>query len=150
MSSSFASLISAVESLTTRGTVHKIYCRRCRENRDHDVPGPTRQFRDFFETHTPQISLKERRNKMYALRSGILHGTNLMAFDMDFAFGWDPPWWNEKQLDDELWGLTRIAVRAWLTNPSAVPPSDDVASRSGFWNSLKSVARAASERVRWH
>jgi hypothetical protein len=54
---------------------------------------------------------------MYSLRSGILHGSGLMQLDQDLAFGWDPAWWNERELHDELWGLTRVAVRSWLKNP---------------------------------
>jgi len=119
MSSSFASLVSAVESLTTRGTIHKVYCKECGKYRDHDVPGPTEQFRDFFETHAFALSLKKRRNDMYALRSGISHGATLMSFDEDLAFGWDPPGWNQRELHGDLWSLTRISMRNWLKNPTA-------------------------------
>ena len=58
---------------------------------------------------------------MYALRSAILHGRDLMQIDQDRAFGWDPPYWNERELHDELWGLARIALRNWLQNRP--PPS---------------------------
>jgi hypothetical protein len=51
---------------------------------------------------------------MYSLRSGILHGSELMQLDQDLAFGWDPPWWKERELHDELWTITRLAVRNWL------------------------------------
>jgi hypothetical protein len=57
---------------------------------------------------------------MYSLRSGILHGSNLMQLDQDLAFGWDPPWLNEKELYDNLWSLTRTALRNWLKNPPKV------------------------------
>src|SRR4051794_36449844 len=77
MSASFASLVSAVESLINRA--------------GH---GSTKRFRDFFETYAPEAALGDRRNQMYDLRSGILHGSDLMAMDQDAAFGWDPPWWN--------------------------------------------------------
>ena len=36
------------------------------------------------------LTLKKRRTQMYELRSGILHGSNLMLMDQDLAFGWDP------------------------------------------------------------
>jgi hypothetical protein len=55
---------------------------------------------------------------MYSLRSGILHGSELMALDQDLAFGWDPPWWNERELHSELWSVTRVALRNWLKNPA--------------------------------
>jgi hypothetical protein len=38
MSSSFASLVSAVESLIQRGEVHKLRCNDCDKSFDHDVP----------------------------------------------------------------------------------------------------------------
>jgi hypothetical protein len=103
MSASFAALVSTVESLiNTRG------------------PGSTGQFQDFFERYAPGSSLAARRSQMYDLRSGILHGSELMTIDEDIAFGWDPPWWNERELHEDLWKLTRIAVRNWLRDP---PPA---------------------------
>ena len=119
MSSSFASLVSAIESLTERGKIHRVYCDECGEEREHDAPGPTAQFRNFFETHAPGSSLKERRNEMYSLRSSISHGDQLIAFDEGRAFGWDPPWAKQNELHRELWSITRIALRNYLANPGA-------------------------------
>jgi hypothetical protein len=103
MSASFAALVSTIESLiNTRGR------------------GSTRRFRDFFERYAPGASLAPRRERMYDLRSGILHGSELMTIDEDVSFGWDPPWLNERELHEELWTLTRIAVRNWLRSPPPV------------------------------
>jgi hypothetical protein len=68
-------------------------------------------------TYAPGRALSKRRNEMYSLRSGVLHGSELMRLDQDLAFGWDPPQWNEYDLQNELWGITRIALRNWLRNP---------------------------------
>lgn len=96
MSASFTALVSAVESLINkRGS------------------GSTERFRDFLERYAPGASLEVRR-EMYDLRSGILHGSELITMDEDCAFGWDPPWWNERELQEELWRLTSTAVRNWL------------------------------------
>lgn len=114
VSSSFASLVSAVESLTDRGTTHQVYCDECKVHCQHEVPGATERFRAFFEKYAPSAALLSRRSKMYSLRSGILHGSELMQLDQDLAFGYDPPWWNERELHEELWGLTHIALRNWL------------------------------------
>ena len=54
---------------------------------------------------------------MYALRSDILHGSGLMDMDMDNHLGWAPPNLDERDLVNELWGLTRMAMRNWLKNP---------------------------------
>ena len=51
---------------------------------------------------------------MYAMRSGILHGSKLMLIDEGMSLGWDPPGWNQRELHNELWSLTRIALRNWL------------------------------------
>ena len=97
-SASFASLVSAVESLTDRGR------------------GATKGCRAFLNKYAPGESLRSHRNKMYKLRSDILHGSDLMQLDQDLAFGWDPPWLNQRELHKELWSLTRTALRNWLKN----------------------------------
>jgi hypothetical protein len=119
MSASYASLVSAAEALTPQDrTKHSLYCDECKENRTHDVPGATEKFRSFFEKYTPDPGLKKRRNKMYELRSDILHGSDLMQLDQGLAIGWDPPWWNEREMNTELWGLMRTAARNWLKDPA--------------------------------
>jgi hypothetical protein len=100
ISASFASLVSAVESLI-----------------NEDGPGSKVRFQDFFECYAPGASLAPRRNQMYKLRSEILHGSELMTLDQDLSFGWDPPWWNERKLHEELWTVTRTGMRNWLRNP---------------------------------
>jgi hypothetical protein len=114
MSASFTSLVSAVEALTAMGIKHHVYCSDCGKCCSHDVPGSTERFRAFFETYAPDPGLKKRRSEMYAMRSKILHGSDLMQLDQDRPFGWDPPGWNEYELNSELWSLTRIAARNWL------------------------------------
>jgi hypothetical protein len=114
VSASFASLVSAVESLTDRGTTHLAYCEQCQDNRPHEVPGAIERFRLFFETYAPGANQRKRRSQMYDLRSGILHGSNLMLMDQDLNFSWDPPGWNERELHTELWSITRLALRNWL------------------------------------
>jgi len=148
MSSSFASLVSAIEFLTERGVKHRVYCDECGKDRDHEVPGPTAQFRDFFETYAPGLSLKTRRADMYDLRSGILHGDRLISFDEGRAFGWDPPWRDQNELHAERWSLTRIALRNYLMNPSATKLSAPAkrpssAGQSG-WGLLAVVVLAAA------
>jgi hypothetical protein len=119
MSASFASLVTSAEALTGDSIKHTVYCERCEENRQHDVPGATEKFRDFFEKYAPSPALRKQRNRMYAMRSRILHGSDLMQLDQDrgFELGWDPPWWNEYEMNAELWSLLRTAARNWLKNP---------------------------------
>jgi hypothetical protein len=105
--------------LTDRGTRHTLYCKECGKDQTHESPGATERFRSFFEAYAPGPALSERRNKMYGLRSGILHGGDLMLIDQDLDFGWDPPGWNQRELNEELWSITRIAMRNWLKNQKA-------------------------------
>jgi len=118
---SFAALVSAVESLTTRGAIHRLQCEQCAAERPHEQPGATEAFRALFEEYAPGAALRKRRSEMYALRSGILHGSDLMEFDRNRDFGWDPPWSNQRELHSELWSITGLAIRNWLKNPPAVP-----------------------------
>jgi hypothetical protein len=85
-----------------------------------DGPGSKARFQDFFERYAPGASLAPRRNQMYKLRSTILRGSEPMTIDQDVSFGRDPPWWNERELHEELWTVTRTAVRNWLRNPPPV------------------------------
>ena len=126
-SSSFAFLVTACESLTERGSIHRVYCEQCKGDSTHEVPGATESFRAFFETFAPGASLRKRRTQMYALRSGILHGNELMLLDQNRVFGWDPPGSNQTDLHRELWSLTRMAARNWLKSPnsSAVALTDE-------------------------
>jgi Apea-like HEPN len=118
MSASYASLVSAAEALTTAGSgKHNVYCEQCKKIRSHDVPGATEKFRAFFQKYAPGSGLSEGRSKMYGLRSKILHGSDLMQLDQGRALGWDPPWRNEEETNEELWTLMRIAARNWLREP---------------------------------
>jgi hypothetical protein len=56
---------------------------------------------------------------MYALRSDILHGSDLMERDKDAAYSWANPERLEGDLLDELWSLARTAMRNWIK--SAMP-----------------------------
>ncbi len=85
----------------------------------HEAPGATERFRAFFEKFAPGAAQRKRRNEMYAVRSGIVHGSDLMQIDQGRDFGWDPPGFNELALHRELWAVTRIALRNWLRNPGA-------------------------------
>lgn len=118
-SSSFAALVSAVEALTSRGVTHKAVCSDCGPI-THEWPGATERFRQFFEHYASGQSLRKRRTEMYELRSGILHGSKLMAWDVGRSMGWDPPFANEYQMHQELWNLAQLAIRNWLKSPPSL------------------------------
>jgi hypothetical protein len=99
LSASFASLVIAIEALGDRSK------------------RPTARFHNYLERYAPGASLEDRRNKMYGLRSDILHGSGIMEMDRDADFGWSPPEQGDKDLMDELWRLTKLSMRNWLMNP---------------------------------
>jgi hypothetical protein len=99
LSASFASLVIAIEALGDRSK------------------RPTARFHDYLEQYAPGASLQDRRKKMYALRSDILHGSGIMEMDRDADFGWSPPEQDDKDLMEELWGLTKLSMRNWLKTP---------------------------------
>ncbi len=119
MSASFASLVSSAEALTAKSTKHSVYCEECNKSISHDAPGATEKFRAFFEKYAPGAGLQARRSKMYKVRSNILHGSDLMQLDLGGVLVFGLPWWNERELYNELWSLLRIAARNWLRNPPA-------------------------------
>ncbi len=118
LSASFAFLVSAIESLVPRGDRHRTTCTVCGGECQHEVPGATQASRDFLESHAPGRALRRRRNEMYSLRSGILHGSELMQMDRELFLGFDHIRWKERELQDDLWNLTHFALRNWLSQSS--------------------------------
>jgi len=95
VSASFAFLAMAIEALVGR------------------TDGTTAAFCEFIDRHAPGAS-KKVREKLYDLRSDIVHGSDLMEIDQGTHFGWMPPEQTEFDLTREFWGITRMALRNWL------------------------------------
>lgn len=124
MSLSFTALVSAIEALTEQGVAHRLHCPDCDKLITHESPGATERFRAFLERYSAGTLDQTRRSQIYSLRSGILHGSNLMSLDFDLAHGWDPPWWNERELHADLWRVAEAALRNWLrTSEKAEAPA---------------------------
>jgi hypothetical protein len=118
VSTAFAALVSAIEALTERGDPHQFNCPICRKQTQHEERGATRRFKDFIDTYAPNVGTISK-NKMYDLRSGIVHGSKLIEIDYALAFGWDPPWFDQRETHWELSTITRIALREWLKSHAA-------------------------------
>lgn len=116
MSLSFTALVSAIEALADRGVNHRLHCPDCDKATTHQSPGATERFRAFLEQYATDTLDRPRRSQIYSLRSGILHGSSLVTLDYDLAHGWDPPWWNERELHADLWRVAYAALRNWLRN----------------------------------
>jgi hypothetical protein len=61
VSSSFASLVSAVESFTDRGTIHHVYCEKCKGECQHEAPGATERFRTRSEMYLLSVRPSSRK-----------------------------------------------------------------------------------------
>jgi hypothetical protein len=117
MGASFVAMVSAIEAFTDTSSQHTAQCNVCGEPYRHIVPGPTKAFRDFLATYAPGPQLNARRSEMYALRSGLVHGSVLMELDDERHSVWDPAQSQQLELWSELFGVTRTAVRNWLNDP---------------------------------
>jgi hypothetical protein len=114
MSASFAALVTAIEVLLDRGETHTVECAQCGRKVDHDHPSIGANLKAFFDAYAPGDDRRSSASMVYASRSSISHGNDLMQLDQDLVRGWDPPWWNQRQLHDDLSGLTTLALRNWL------------------------------------
>ncbi len=119
ISASFAAFASAIESLTSRGNRHDFrFCPVCGKPGKHEVPGPTRLFKNFIATYAPDASLAKDRDRMYAMRSTVLHGSDVMELDQSIPImGWSPWGFMEGELYNGMWRVTRTALRNWLKSP---------------------------------
>ena len=124
VSASFAAFVSAIESLTARGTRHNFKCPVCGRQGTHIVQGPTKLFRNFLATYAPDASLAKDRDRMYKLRSDILHGSDVLEIDQIVPIqGWTPTGFKEDELYNGMWRVTRTALRNWLKSPPS--PSEE-------------------------
>jgi hypothetical protein len=118
MAASFLAMVSAIEALIETHSGHDALCSVCGEAFLHRVPGPTKAFRTLLARYVPGPQFDSRRNEMYALRSGLVHGTALMELDDERYSVWDPAQHQQTELWTELFGITRIAIRNWLNDPN--------------------------------
>jgi hypothetical protein len=118
MAASFVGMVSAIEALTEAGGGHRAQCTECKDDFYHRVPGPTAAFRRFLDLYAPGPQLNSRRQKMYELRSGLVHGSVLMDLDDERHSVWDPAQNHQTELWAELFDVTRIAIKNWLNDPA--------------------------------
>jgi len=123
MSASFVAMVSAIEALAAEPqSGHEAQCNVCGETFFHRVPGPTDAFRRFLATYAPGPQLNRRRNEMYDLRSGLVHGNTLMELDDDRHSVWDPAQMQQTELWAELFEITQTAMRNWLNDRTQAEP----------------------------
>ena len=79
--------------------------------------GAVQRFKKFTETYAPGVG-QTSRNRIYDLRSDIVHGSELIELDNALAFGWDPLPLKQGNLLEDLSMITRVAMRNWLKSKS--------------------------------
>lgn len=124
MSASFAALVSSIEALTERGNEQNVLCPNCGHVVTRETPGATKRFVDLVGRLAPGASDKRSRDRIYELRSRVLHGSALMQLDELKFVGWDPPEWKEQVHHHQLWRLTSQILRGWLSEAGESRPPD--------------------------
>jgi hypothetical protein len=119
ISASFVAFVSAIESLTSRGKHHDFkFCPICGKSGTHEVLSLSKLFKNFLATYAPDPSLAKDRDRMYGLRSSIVHGSDVMELDQSIPImGWSPWGSKEDELYNGMWQVTRTALRNWLKSP---------------------------------
>jgi hypothetical protein len=107
ISLSYIALVNAVETLTTGSPVVK--CAHCGST----APGPTRAFKDCLGTYAGGTD-QAMRDRLYDLRSQLVHGTLLLDRDMPGLPGFDPDGLEQRDSWYAMHSIARIAVVNWF------------------------------------
>lgn len=111
-SMSFAAIVAAVETLTTRA--EEDACPACGNDRS---PGSSALFQAFFDDFLPGGLDRDDRRRAYDYRSRIVHGDVLALADVDGGLGpFDPGRFKEGDLWLRTLTATRVATLNWLLN----------------------------------
>jgi len=105
---SYISLINAIEVLTSVATVDR--CPSCGLNR---APGPTARFREIVERHAGSVP---ERKELYALRSRLVHGDQILVADRPTGWGFNftPQSAEERHRHELASQIARIVLIGWL------------------------------------
>jgi hypothetical protein len=117
-SASFASLVSAIETLMGPPPAAGTTCPTCGKE---GGPGPTRRFADFVEKFAADpASTNAERRKLYSLRSALSHGSKLLPGDRStWSPGLTPDLISQWQDTDAMWQIVRVSLINWLQDSHA-------------------------------
>ena len=82
-------------------------------------PGPTARFKDFLERHAPGAGTSTQNNALYAVRSGLVHGTALLHHDSPFGFSLLHFATGEREEMDRLSSEVSVAMVNWLRDQAS-------------------------------
>src|SRR5437667_7422507 len=97
---------------------------RLRQTRNAYSPRSNEAVQELLSYVCPDASLAKDRDRMYKLRSDILHGSDVLEIDQIVPIqGWTPTGFKEDELYNGMWRVTRTALRNWLKSPPS--PSEE-------------------------
>ena len=106
--------VNAIETIMPPGSEDR--CPECGMNR---AAGPTRRFRDFVERYASLVA-EEDRQRVYGLRSALVHGGQVFDIDRPGAFGaLIPRDQNQRDTYSAARIIARDAITNWLLDPAA-------------------------------
>ncbi len=122
-SASYLALISAIESLIPHEQGPPCPNPDCKKPLGK---GPTARFREFLEAFAPGLATKHERDRLYSLRSQLVHGGHLMRRDVEG--GWEglrPDATAELMNADRAIMVARIALISWLVREASSAGNGD-------------------------
>ncbi len=87
---------------------------RCSECGHDKKQGPTARFKDFLERYAPETGSRTEIDRLYSVRSGLVHGSSFLHHDSPFGSGMLAFATNERESMDRLSRAVTLAMVNWL------------------------------------
>jgi hypothetical protein len=113
MSSWYIAQVAAIETLVHTDDPPDI-CSECGRDKNQR---PTRRFKDFIDAYAPGAGSRSEIDRLYAVRSGLVHGGALLHHDSPFGGGLLAFAMDERGTMDRLGRAVTVAVVNWLRSP---------------------------------
>jgi hypothetical protein len=102
-------LVAAIESLASSDASSPV-CGTCGRPRDE----PTRRFKDFLEKYSPGAGNRSSIDRLYKMRSSLVHGTSMLRADDSPSWAFTPDRLDEHADLDRLHQAVRVSLVNWL------------------------------------
>lgn len=107
--------VAAIETLAHEDELPDL-CSECGRDKSQR---PTARFKDFLETYAPGTGNRTEIDRLYAVRSGLVHGRALLHHDSPFGSGMLAFATNEREPMDRLSRAVTLAMVNWLRAQAA-------------------------------
>jgi len=115
MSAWYIAQVAAIETLVYQHEPADP-CSECGRDKNQR---PTARFKDFLETYAPGAGSRTEIDRLYSVRSGLVHGGTLLHHDSPFGGGMLTFASNERDSMDRLSRAVSIAMVNWLRAQAA-------------------------------